>query len=66
LIANAGQLGLNWRELDLSSYLEAMEAHSAANDPNAAKEPRAPTDVNRLRKFHSAHKAAGSLAAGKQ
>ena len=32
MIANAGSLGLDWRMLDLSAYLEAMEAHAAAHE----------------------------------
>ena len=38
MIANSGQLGLDWRTLDLSSYFEALEAHGEANDPNAKRE----------------------------
>lgn len=32
MIANSGALGLDWRALDLSDYLEALEANNASHD----------------------------------
>jgi hypothetical protein len=63
LIANCGQLGLDWRTADLSDYLEALEAHNEAH--SSETEPRQPADLDRLRRFMAAHKAAGSAAAVK-
>jgi hypothetical protein len=70
LIANCGAMGLDWRTLDLSDYLEALEAHNEAADPKAKNEgePGEPADLDRIRRFHRAHrdggnrKGAGSVA----
>jgi hypothetical protein len=33
VIANCGQMGLDWRFLSLSGYLEALEAANETTDP---------------------------------
>ena len=60
MIANCGQLGLDWRQTDLSDYLEALEAHNEAHDPEAAKQPREASEE--LKRFLTAHggKVAGA------
>ena len=66
MIANCGQLGINWREADLSDYLEALEAHNEANDPNAKKAPpEASDELKRFMQAHGGSVAAVSAAAGK-
>jgi hypothetical protein len=62
LIANCGQLGLDWRQTDLSDYLEALEAHNEAHDPEAAKH-KEPTPE--LSAFVKAHMGGGNGAAAK-
>ena len=54
LIAHCGALGVDWRTLDLSGYLEALEAHNEAHDPEAGK-GEIKSDMDRLAKFHRAH-----------
>lgn len=60
MIANCGQLGLDWRQTDLSDYLEALEAYNEAHDPEAGKRPAEASDE--LKRFMTAHggKAAGA------
>lgn len=53
MIANCGQLGLDWRTTDLSDYLEALEAHNEANDPKAGK--HVPEATDELKRFFAAH-----------
>lgn len=48
MLANCGQLGLDWERLSLGEYVEALEAHNAASDPK----PEA--DMDRLRRFKAA------------
>lgn len=62
MIANCGTLGLDWRQTDLSDYLEALEAYNEAHDPDRGKVKEASPQLQR---FMAAHKAAGSNAAGK-
>lgn len=57
MIANAGALGLDWRTLDLSSYLEALEAHNEAHTDPKDKAP--PEASERLKRFMAAHKGDG-------
>ncbi|UAB76956.1 hypothetical protein INR77_08855 [Erythrobacter sp. SCSIO 43205] len=54
MIANCGALGLDWRSADLSDYLEALEAHNEAQNPDSAK-PKEASDE--LKRFMSAHGA---------
>ena len=51
MIANAGAMGLDWRWLDLSSYLEALEAH---NEANSGEKPQAQASDG-LKRFIRAH-----------
>lgn len=37
MIANCGLLGLDWMRTSLSAYMETLEAHNDANDPDAGK-----------------------------
>ena len=53
MIANCGQLGLDWRETSMSAYFEALEAHSAAQDPKGSTS--GPRDTSRLARFMEAH-----------
>lgn len=46
-------MGLDWRTLDLSDYMEALEAFNEMHDPDAPK-PGVSTD-SRLAKFMKAH-----------
>ena len=36
VLANCGQLGLDWERVSLSGYLEALEAHNEATDPKGS------------------------------
>lgn len=63
MIANAGALGLDWRTLDLSDYLEALEAHNESHDPNAGND-RAESDPDWLAKM-MATRVAGESRGGK-
>jgi hypothetical protein len=55
VIANCGALHLNWERLDLSGYLEGLDANNRAHDPDAKKQAREPTtDRRRLMAFHRA------------
>ena len=57
MIANAGAMGLDWRTLDLSSYLEALEAH---NEAHADPKDKAPPEASeRLKRFMAAHRGDG-------
>ena len=38
MIANCGQMGLDWRDLSLSDYFEALEAHNGAHEPSGVSE----------------------------
>ena len=54
MIANCGQLGLDWRTLDLSSYLETMEAHNEMSQPK--DDGKLSSDqADRLRRAMEAH-----------
>lgn len=55
VLSNCGQLGLDWRLLSLSEYLEALEAHNEAHQPEGAKS--GPVDPERLRRFVAAHRS---------
>lgn len=44
-------MGLDWRSLDLSDYLEALEAH---NEANGGEKPKAEASEG-LRRFMKAH-----------
>lgn len=46
-------MGLDWRRLSLSDYLEALEAYNEANDPNPDK--AAPGDLSDLKRLMKAH-----------
>ena len=61
MIANCGQLGLDWRQTDLSDYLEALEAHNEAHDPEGA--PREATPE--LKRFLAAHTRGGNAGQAK-
>jgi len=65
LIANCGQLGIDWRTADLSDYLESLEAHNEAHSSEAAN-PEASDDLRRFMSAHGATVAAGSAAAGRE
>jgi hypothetical protein len=60
LIANCGHLGLDWRQTDLSDYLEALEAYNEAHDPDAGKSPEA---SEQLKRFMAAHGGGGGKVA---
>ncbi|XAI96833.1 hypothetical protein [Synechococcus phage Ssp-JY40] len=53
MIANCGQLGLDWRQTDLSDYLEALEAHNEAHDPEAGKAKEASPELARFMAAHT-------------
>ena len=40
MLANCGQMGLDWRFLSLSSYLEGLEAADEINSPEGGKPER--------------------------
>jgi hypothetical protein len=63
LIANCGQLGLDWRATDLSDYLEALEAHNEAHDPDAGAVKEATPE---LRRFLDAHTKGGNAPGAKE
>jgi hypothetical protein len=44
-------MGLDWRWLSLSAYLEALEAHNESTDPQGGKQPASAN----LKKFMKAH-----------
>lgn len=46
-------MGLDWRTLDLSAYMEALEAFNEMNYPESGKGAQADTD--RLSRFLKAH-----------
>ena len=54
MIANCGQLGLDWQHTSLSAYFEALEAHNAAYESGGAK-PKPTGDLTRLKQFMEAH-----------
>lgn len=64
MIANCGQLGLDWRQTDLSDYLEALEAYNEAHDPEASKQP--PEASDELKRFMAAHTGGGKAAGAKE
>lgn len=45
-------MGLDWRALDLSDYLEALEAHNESHSTEKADKPEA---SDSLRRFFAAH-----------
>lgn len=53
MLANAGQLGLDWERLSLSGYLEALEAHNEAN--SGGKNTPDASQLERLNRFNRAH-----------
>lgn len=53
MIANAGSMGLDWRTLSLSAYMEALEAFNEMNSAEGEK-PSA-VEVPRMLKFMAAH-----------
>lgn len=58
MIANAGAMGLDWRFLSLSAYMEALEAANEMNDPDGGK--GGSKDISpRLKQFLSAHADGG-------
>ena len=54
MIANCGAMGLDWRTLDLSAYMEALEAFNEMHDPESGKKG-AQADTDRLSRFLKAH-----------
>lgn len=63
MIKNAGMLGLDWRTLDLSSYLEALSAHNA---DHAEKPPVKVSDgLKRFMKARSGGNDDGGIAVTK-
>lgn len=48
-------MGLDWRDLSLSDYLETLEAFNEAHDPKAAKAPAEPGDMSDLKRLMRAH-----------
>lgn len=48
-------MGLDWRSLSLSGYLEALEAFNEANDLRAAKGPVDAGDLSDLKRLMRAH-----------
>jgi hypothetical protein len=52
-------MGLDWRTLDLSDYLEALEAHNEAH--SSEKPDRQASDG--LKRFLKAHRDGGNSAA---
>ena len=54
MIANCGVMGLDWRMLDLSAYMEALEAFNEMHDPESGKKG-AQADTDRLSRFLKAH-----------
>jgi len=58
VIANCGGIGLDWKDLSLGEYLEALEAHNEAHAAPGS-EPRQPGDPERLRRFVEAHRVGG-------
>ena len=58
MIANAGGMGLDWRFLSLSAYLEALEAHNGMTNP-------APAEASDgLKRFIRAHRDGGNRQGG--
>ena len=53
MIANAGAMGLDWRFLSISGYLEALDASNDMHSPDSATEPG---DTSRLAAFMAAHR----------
>ena len=49
---NCQAIGLDYRSAYLDEYLEALEAHNAAYDPDA---PKPASDTSGLTKFMKAH-----------
>lgn len=58
MIANCGGIGLDWKDLSLGEYLEALEAHNDAH-ASPGSEPKSTGDLDRLRRFVEAHRGAG-------
>jgi len=55
VISNAGAMHLDWKELSIGAYLEALHAHNASHaEPGATS--RAPGDPERLSRFVNAHR----------
>lgn len=38
MIANCGQMHLDWHALSLSDYFEALEAHNSAHEPSGVSD----------------------------
>lgn len=48
-------MGLDWRYLSLSAYLEALEASNEMHDPEAGKRLREIEPDSRMKRFMKAH-----------
>lgn len=55
MIANCGGMGLDYRDISLGEYLEALEAHNEAHAAPGS-DSRGPADPERLRRFVDAHR----------
>lgn len=51
-------MGLDWRTLDLSGYLEALEAHNEAHSPEKPMQQAS----DGLKRFMQAHRDGGNTA----
>lgn len=52
MIANAGAMGLDWRVLSLSAYMEALEAQ---NEMQTGGDKTAPVISDKFKNFMAAH-----------
>ena len=60
MIANCGQLGLDWRETSLSGYFEGLEAHNDAHDPKASnRHPASPEFRAQMQRIFESEKKKG-------
>lgn len=50
MIANCGQLGLDYERVSLGEYAEALEAHNMASEEGDKSKP----DLERLKRFKAA------------
>lgn len=48
-------MGLDWRRLSLSDYLEALEAFNEANNPSGGNSSAGPGDLSDLKRLMRAH-----------
>lgn len=58
MIANCGQMGLDWRYLSLSGYLEALEAANEMQQPSQGASSASPVS-ERFKRFAQAHGVGG-------